>query len=107
MRVRTVAASAALVLCATAGAAACSSSSDASDSRRPAGPSTSEKRASAEGMEGRIETGKRQAAGPKMEGRDSTECATSAAEIPAKCALDVSFSESTDGEPAAGAPVTR
>lgn len=107
MRFRTVAASAALVLSATAGAAACSSSSDAADTTRPAGPSAPKKPASAEDLKGRIETGKRQAGAPRAAGRDATECATSAAEIPEKCALDVSFAETTDGEPAAGAPGTR
>ncbi|WJV44270.1 hypothetical protein [Streptomyces flavofungini] len=106
MRFRTAAASAALVLCATAGAAACSSSSDAADSSRPANPSGSDKSV-VDDVQGRIETGKRQAGAPEAEGRDSTECATSAAEIPQKCALDVSFSESTDGAPAAGEPDAR
>ncbi|WP_405651090.1 hypothetical protein [Streptomyces sp. RK9] len=107
MRVRTVAASAALVLCATAGAAACSSSSDAADSGRRTGSSTPGKPAAADDFKGRVETGKAQAGGPRIEGRDVTECAVSAAEIPEKCALDVSFSESTEGEPAAGEPVMR
>ncbi|WP_030685615.1 hypothetical protein [Streptomyces sp. NRRL B-1347] len=107
MRFRTVAASAALVLCATTAATACSSSSDAKDTTRPAGPAAPEKPTSAEGLKGHIETGKRQAGAPKIGGQDeadATECATSAAEIPEKCALDLSFSESTDGEPGAGSP---
>ncbi|MFH9071056.1 hypothetical protein [Streptomyces alboflavus] len=107
MRVRTVVASAALVLCATAGAAACSSSSDAADTGRPTSPSAPEKPAAADDFKGRVETGKAQAGGPRTEGRDVTECAVSAAEIPEKCALDVSFSETIEGEPATGAPVTR
>ncbi|GHC64649.1 hypothetical protein [Streptomyces flavofungini] len=107
MRLRTVAASAALVLCATTGAAACSSSPDAADTSRPAGPAAT-KPAPAEDVRGRIETGKRQAGAPKTGGHDgahSPECAASAAEIPEKCALDISFAESTDGEPGDGAPV--
>jgi hypothetical protein len=90
MRLRAIAASAVLVLCATTGAAACSSSSDAADTAdttRPAGPAASTESAS----DG---------------GGDPAECATSAAEIPEECALDLSFSESTDAEPTAGSPAT-
>jgi len=107
MRLRTVAASAALVLCAATGAAACSSSSDSSESTRPAGPAASAETAPVEGMAGNIETGKRQAGPPQMDGqsaKDSSACAASAEEIPAECALDLSFAESSVGEPAAEAP---
>ncbi|MEU3833465.1 hypothetical protein [Streptomyces microflavus] len=107
MRFRTVAASAALVLCAAAGATACSSSPDGSESTRPAGPASSTEAVPLEGMAGKIETGKRQAGPPQMDGqsaRDSSVCAASAEEIPAECALDLSFAESSVGEPAAEAP---
>ncbi|MEW2391017.1 hypothetical protein AB0933_21925 [Streptomyces venezuelae] len=110
MRLRTVAASAALVLCTTAATAACSSSSDTADSTQPAGRTAPTKPASVDDMQGSIETGKRQAGPPATAGPDkanSAECATSAAEIPEECALDLSFSETTDGKPDTGAPAAQ
>ncbi|QDQ09517.1 hypothetical protein FH965_02210 [Streptomyces spectabilis] len=107
MRFRTVAASAALVLCATTVGTACASSPDPKDTTRPAGPAVPAKSASAQDLKRRIETGERRTDEPKMGGRDgsdSTDCATSAAEIPEKCALDLSFAESSEGEPGAGSP---
>ncbi|MEV0443759.1 hypothetical protein AB0I84_25800 [Streptomyces spectabilis] len=107
MRLRTVAASAALVLCATTVGTACSSSADATDTTRPAGPAVPTKSASAEDLKRHIETGERQTGEPRIGGQDAsdiTECATSAAEIPEKCALDPSFAESSEGEPGAGSP---
>ncbi|MFD5201784.1 hypothetical protein ACFWM7_16885 [Streptomyces sp. NPDC058375] len=106
MRLRTVAASAALVLCATVGAAACSSSPDVTDADRPAAPATAP--APGGGPEGKIETGKRQAGGPEVNGQSVAgpeKCATSAADIPAECALDLSFVELSEGERAAEPPV--
>ncbi|MFB7227812.1 hypothetical protein [Streptomyces griseus] len=105
MRFRTVAASAALVLCATAGVVACSSSSDTADANRPAGPTAP---ASVDGLTENIETGKRRAGPPETGGQEATgpaKCATSAAEIPAECAVDVTFSEITEGERAKEPPV--
>ncbi|MFF6907372.1 hypothetical protein ACFY9Q_15655 [Streptomyces sp. NPDC012389] len=107
MRLRTVAASAVFVLCAAAGAAACSVPSDASDRSRPAGPAASADPAPVEGMTGNIETGKRQAGPPRMEGQSAagpSECAVPVDRIPVECALDLSFDESSDGELASGAP---
>ncbi len=105
MRLRTVAASAALVLCVTVGAAACSSSPDATDAEGPAAPATVP--APAGGLEGKIETGKRQADGPELNGQSVAgpeKCATSAAEIPAECALDLPFADVAEGERAAEPP---
>ncbi|MFD3979603.1 MULTISPECIES: hypothetical protein [Streptomyces] len=105
MRLRTAAASAALVLCAAAGAAACSSSPDAADAERTTsrtGP------ASVEGLAESVETGKRQAAPPELNGQSvpgPEKCATSVAEIPADCAVAPSFAESTEGERAAEPPI--
>ncbi|MFI5899277.1 hypothetical protein [Streptomyces cyaneofuscatus] len=107
MRFRTVAASAALVLFAMTGAAACSSSSGAAETPQPpAGPAASVESAPVEGMAGRIETGKR-AGVPTLDGQSvvgPSECAVPVEEIPAECALDLSFDESSVGEPAADAP---
>lgn len=110
MRFRTAAASAALVLCAATGAAACSSSSGGSESTRPAGPAAPSDPAPVEGMAGNIETGTRQAGQPQLEGQgvtDPAECAVPVDEIPASCALDLSFSGSSDGQPAAEPPDAR
>ncbi len=109
MRFRTVAASAALVLCATTATAGCSSSSDAADTPRPAGPTAPTQPTSVDDVKGHIETGKRRAGTPAtgVNGTvDAAECETSAAEIPEECALDLSFSETTDGRPGDGAPNT-
>ncbi|WTA91039.1 hypothetical protein OG323_19540 [Streptomyces cyaneofuscatus] len=110
MRFRTVAASAALVLFAMTGAAACSSSSDAAETpQSPAGPAASVKSAPVDGMEGmagRIETGKR-AGVPTLDGQSvvgPSECAVPVEEIPAECALDLSFDEMSVGESADAAP---
>ncbi|MFJ9885027.1 hypothetical protein ACIQRW_04105 [Streptomyces sp. NPDC091287] len=108
MRFRTVAVSAALVLCATAGVAACSSSSDTADATRPAGPATSATPVPVDGTAGYIETGERQAGPPETDGRAGAgpaSCETSAAAIPAECALDLSFHDIAEGKPAEGPPV--
>ncbi|MFH8685730.1 hypothetical protein ACH4EC_02600 [Streptomyces anulatus] len=108
MRFRTVAVSAALVLCATAGGAAWSSSSDTADATRPEGPAASTTAVPVDGTAGHIETGERRAGPPETDGRvgaGSAECETSAAAIPAECALDLSFHDIAEGEPAAGPPV--
>lgn len=65
MRFRTVAVSAALVLCATAGGAACSSSSDTADATRPEGPAASTTPVPVDGMAGYVETGERRATRPR------------------------------------------
>ncbi|WP_448315161.1 hypothetical protein [Streptomyces sp. CO7] len=70
MRLRTAAASAALVLCFTSAATACSSD-EAADKEAVVTP---------------------------------TECATTAAEIPGHCAVDMDTAEITEGEPADGSP---
>ncbi|MFJ8843421.1 hypothetical protein ACIRFF_11010 [Streptomyces cyaneofuscatus] len=89
------------------GAASCSSSSGAAETPRPpAGPAASVKSAPVEGMAGRVETGKR-AGVPTLDGQSvvgPSECAVPVEEIPAECALDLSFDESSVGEPAANAP---
>ncbi|MFH8796055.1 hypothetical protein [Streptomyces sp. NPDC017941] len=106
MRLRSVAAAAALVLCATLAAAACSSSSDAADTTRRPGPAAPTKPAAVE-VKGHSGTVKRQSTAPRTNEQDpvgSAKCATSAADIPAECALDLSFGESSDGEPGPGAP---
>ncbi|MEU0102096.1 hypothetical protein [Streptomyces sp. NPDC006267] len=108
MRFRTVAASATFVLCASTGAAACSSSPGPTDATRPAAPAVSATPVPAEGMAGHIETGRRQAGPPPTGGQDGTgpaKCATSAAAIPAECALDLSFPDVTEGKPATEPPV--
>ncbi|WP_435599249.1 hypothetical protein [Streptomyces anulatus] len=108
MRFRTVAVSAALVLCATAGGAACSSSSDTADATRPEGPAASTTAVPVDGRAGYIETGERRAGPPETDGRTGAgpaACETSAAAIPAECALDLSFHDIAEGEPAAGPPV--
>ncbi|MEV3894558.1 MULTISPECIES: hypothetical protein [Streptomyces] len=108
MRFRTAAASAALVLCASAGVAACSSSSDTADAIRPEGPAASTKPVPVDGPAGYIETGERRAGPPETDGRvgaGPAECEKSAAAIPAECALDLSFHDIAEGEPAAGPPV--
>ncbi|WP_097869869.1 hypothetical protein [Streptomyces sp. rh34] len=108
MRMRTVAVSAALVLCATAGTAACSSSpdtADTADATRPAAPATP---VPVDGMAGYVETGERQAGPPETDGRvgaGPAECETSAAAIPAECALDIPFHDIAEAEPAGGPPV--
>ncbi|MFH9745673.1 hypothetical protein ACH4MN_14650 [Streptomyces anulatus] len=105
MRFRTVAVSAALVLCATAGGVACSSSSDTADAPRPDASTTP---VPVDGPAGYIETGERRAGPPETDGRvgvGPAECETSAAAIPAECALDLSFHDIAEGEPAAGPPV--
>ncbi|MGW6580910.1 hypothetical protein ACWF76_16255 [Streptomyces globisporus] len=104
MRLRTAAASAALVLCATAGLAACSSSPDVVDAERPAAPTAP---ASVEGLAENMETGKRQAGSPELNEQSVAgpeKCARSAADIPAECAVDPSFAEVTEGERAAEPP---
>ncbi|MDQ0987051.1 hypothetical protein [Streptomyces sp. V2I9] len=103
MRLRTAAASAALVLGAVAGASACSSPA-APDAGRPAAPTAP---APAEGLEGKIETGERAEGLPEMNEQSvagPARCATTAAEIPADCALDLTFAEFTEGERADGPP---
>ncbi|MFZ4272822.1 hypothetical protein ACOZFM_08920 [Streptomyces arboris] len=57
-------------------------------------------------MAGRVETGKR-AGVPTLDGQSvvgPSECAVPVEEIPAECALDLSFDKSSVGEPAADAP---
>ncbi|MGA5043663.1 hypothetical protein [Streptomyces arboris] len=57
-------------------------------------------------MAGRVETGKR-AGVPTLDGQSvvgPSECAVPVEEIPAACALDLSFDESSAGEPATDAP---
>lgn len=106
MRFRTVAVSAALVLCATAGVAACSSS-DRPDATRPVGPAASATPVPVDGMAGYIETGERRTGPPGTDGRSGAgpaACETSAAAIPAECALDLSFHDIAEGEPAPGPP---
>lgn len=105
MRFRTVAVSAALVLCATAGVAACSSS-DGPDATRPVGPASATP-VPVDGMAGYIETGGHRAGPSGTDGRAGAgpaACETSAAAIPAECALDLSFHDIAEGEPAAGPP---
>ncbi|MFH9267118.1 hypothetical protein ACH4KN_23135 [Streptomyces sp. NPDC017546] len=105
MRMRTAAVSAALVLCAMAGTAACSSSPDTSDATRPAGPATP---VPVDGKAGYVETGERQGGPPGTDGRvgaGPAECETSAAAIPAECALDIPFHDIAEAEPAGGPPV--
>ncbi|ATY96746.1 hypothetical protein CVT27_15715 [Streptomyces cavourensis] len=107
MRFRTVAASAALVLCAVTGVAACSALPGGSESSRPAVPGPSASPSPVDGMTGDIETGKRQAGPPLMEGQSgesATQCAGAVEEIPAECGLDLSFAESSDGEAAPHVP---
>ncbi|AXI72590.1 hypothetical protein DTW94_15900 [Streptomyces cavourensis] len=107
MRFRTVAASAALVLCAVTGVAACSALPGGSESSRPAVPGPSASPSPVDGMTGDIETGKRQAGPPLMEGQSgesATQCAGVVEEIPAECGLDLSFAESSDGQAAPHAP---
>ncbi|MEU0357264.1 hypothetical protein [Streptomyces cyaneofuscatus] len=110
MRFRTVAASAALVLFAMTGAAACSSSSGAAETPQPpAGPAASVKSAPVEGLEGmagRIETGKR-AGVPTLDGQSvvgPSECAVPVEEIPVECAVEPSFGEISVGESAGDVP---
>ncbi|MFJ9637049.1 hypothetical protein [Streptomyces sp. NPDC101178] len=110
MRFRTVAASAALALLAATGAAACSSPSGAAETSRRATAPASAESAPVEGIAGRVETGDRQKGGPTFDGQSVSrayECAVAAGEIPAECALDLSFAESSDGEAAVGAPDAR
>lgn len=45
--------------------------------------------------------------GTEEHGDPLAECATSAAGIPEECALDLSFSETTDGRPDTGAPAAQ
>ncbi|MFI8195579.1 hypothetical protein ACIF6K_03435 [Streptomyces sp. NPDC085942] len=102
MRLRTAAASVALVLGAATGASACSSPQDAPD--RPAAPAAE---APPKGLEGKIEAGERATSAPELnEQRVSgpAKCATSAAEIPADCALALTFADVTEGERADGPP---
>ncbi|MEU3718348.1 hypothetical protein [Streptomyces californicus] len=103
MRLRTATASAALVLATVMGAAACSSSPTA-DAERPPAPTAP---APAEGLEGKIETGKRAAGEPELNEQSvagPAKCATSAADIPEDCALDLTFAEFTEGERAEAPP---
>ncbi|MEU2759905.1 MULTISPECIES: hypothetical protein [unclassified Streptomyces] len=103
MRLRTAAASAALVLCATAGLAACSSPPDTVDAERPAPTASGPESGPAENAE----TGRRQAAPPELSGlsvAESEKCARAAADIAAECALDPSFAAVTEGERAAEPP---
>ena len=60
-----------------------------------------------------IELGEAQPGVPDIDGESGesgeagagpTECETTAAEMPEECALDLSFSETSAGEPAAGEP---
>ncbi|WP_324802414.1 hypothetical protein SJX93_17285 [Streptomyces cyaneofuscatus] len=107
MRFRAVAASAALVLLAMTGTAACSSSSGAAETPQPpAGPAASVKSAPVEGVVGRVETGKR-AGVPTLDGQSvvgPSECAVPVEEIPVECALDLSFDEISVGESAGDVP---
>ncbi|MEV1044929.1 hypothetical protein [Streptomyces sp. NPDC049916] len=110
MRLRTAAASAALFLCAALGAVACSSSPDTT---RPAAPTAPT--APADGPAGSSRTGERRTAGPAELNEQTAEvneqsvadpeaCATSAAEIPAACALDLTFADVSEGERATEPP---
>ncbi|MFE3664015.1 hypothetical protein ACFXOR_13770 [Streptomyces sp. NPDC059164] len=104
MRLRIAAASAALVLCATAGLAACSSPPDTVDAERPAAPTAPGPEA---GPAENAETGRGQAAPPELSGlsvAESEKCARAAADIAAECALDPSFAAVTEGERAAEPP---
>lgn len=92
MRTRTAAVSAALVLCAMLGSAACSASSDSVPS---SGSSTS-----AEKKSNRHQSGKGR---PEV---DPSKCATSADKMPKGCAVDVDVSEISEGTPAAEGPST-
>lgn len=109
MRLRAATATAVLILCATTGMTACSSTPDAGATKAPTGRTTTNP-APADDVKGSITTGKRRAAaptttdGPKADSRP--ECATSAAEIPKECALDLSFSQSSEGQPTTGSPHT-
>lgn len=106
MRFRTVAVTAALVLCATAGGAACSSSPDTADVTRPEGPAASATPVPVDGPAGYTGTGGRRAGPPGTDGRGGADpaCETSAAAIPEECALDLSFHDIAEGEPAPGPP---
>lgn len=110
MRFRTVAASAALVLCATTAATACSSSGTTDDTR-PASPAASSSPVSVEGVTGKVETGKPQAGEPDMvepNEESSADCAASAARISPECEVPgLSSTEIEEGRPAAGAPLTQ
>ncbi|MFH9609994.1 hypothetical protein [Streptomyces sp. NPDC017448] len=102
MRLRTAAASAALVLGAVTGASACSSPPAAPD--RPAAPTAE---APPKGVEGKIEAGERAPGAPESKEQSvagPAKCATSAAEIPAECALAPAFADFTEGERADGPP---
>ncbi|CAM5738423.1 Serine hydroxymethyltransferase [Streptomyces badius] len=103
MRLRTAAASAVLVLCATAGLAACSSSPGTAeaDGRPATGP------ASVKELAENIEAGTLQTGPPELNEQSVAgpeKCARSAADIPAECAVDPSFAEVTEGERAAEPP---
>ncbi|KOU04222.1 MULTISPECIES: hypothetical protein [Streptomyces] len=106
MRLRTATASAALVLATVMGAAACSSSPTA-DAERPPAPTAPAPAEGLEGLEGKIETGKRAAGEPELNEQSvagPAKCATSAADIPEDCALDLTFAEFTEGERAEAPP---
>ncbi|MDP9952154.1 MULTISPECIES: hypothetical protein [Streptomyces] len=109
MRLRTATASAALVLATVMGVAACSSSPTADAERPPAptAPAPAEGLEGLEGLEGKIETGKRAAGEPELNEQSvagPAKCATSAADIPEDCALDLTFAEFTEGERAEAPP---
>ncbi|MEU5370788.1 hypothetical protein ABZ362_17720 [Streptomyces sp. NPDC005951] len=104
MRLRTAAASAALVLCATVGLAACSSSPGTADAERPAAPTAP---GSVEGLAENIDTGKLATEPPELNEQSVAgpeKCARSAADIPAECAVDTSFADVTEGERAVEPP---
>ncbi|CAM5739415.1 hypothetical protein SBADM41S_03921 [Streptomyces badius] len=100
---RTAAASAVLVLCATAGLAACR---PRRAPRRPSGgPPTGP--ASVKELAENIEAGTLQTGPPELNEQSVAgpeKCARSAADIPAECAVDPSFAEVTEGERAAEPP---
>lgn len=93
MRTRTVAASAALVLCTVLGSVACSASADGTPS--PGGS------ASAENGTSRSQTGGTEPA------VDPSKCATSAKEMPEGCEIDMHVSDISEATPATEAPSIR
>ncbi|MFE9460535.1 hypothetical protein [Streptomyces californicus] len=106
MRLRTATASAALVLAAVMGTAACSSA-PAADADRPSAPTAPAPAEGLEGLEGKVETGKRAAGAPELNEQSAAgpaKCAKSAADIPEDCALDLTFAEFTEGERAEAPP---
>ncbi len=104
MRLRTAAASAALVLCATAGLAACSSSPDTTEAERPAAPTGP---ASVKELAENIETGKLATEPPELNEQSvpgPEKCALLRRRHPRGVRRRPSFAEVTEGERAAEPP---